>query len=309
MKTVAIIATYNGAAYIIEQLESIMKQTQAVDEVFIRDDRSTDLTVFFAKNWIESNNLQNKWHIEVNEKTLGYANNFNILIKEALSNRADLLFLVDQDDIWVPNKVEYYVREYMYKMDNELFVSPVIPFYTSERAVKISFAHMKPGRQSFSSNWIMPSSPGCAYMMTSAFAESYLQILPFLKNTYAHDDLIWSLAILTNKAYNLGKPFLYFRRHGNNSSNASAQTRLSRITNIQKQLSKIEDICNNKECFTLDEKKVHFLKSQHRFYKKRSQYLQEGWLGIIKLTFVGIINFKYYMRCRNFIADILFTFR
>jgi glycosyltransferase involved in cell wall biosynthesis len=52
MRVSVAMATYNGADYIIEQLDSIYRQTRAVDEVIICDDCSKDNTVTIVKEYI-----------------------------------------------------------------------------------------------------------------------------------------------------------------------------------------------------------------------------------------------------------------
>ena len=44
MKLSIVLSTYNGKAYITEQLDSILNQTRKADEVLIFDDCSTDNT-------------------------------------------------------------------------------------------------------------------------------------------------------------------------------------------------------------------------------------------------------------------------
>ena len=95
-------ATYNGQDYIKEQLISILNQNKKVDEIVICDDCSTDNTINIIKiikNKFENFNIR----LFVNEKNMGYKINF----KQALSYcRGKYIFLCDQDDIWLPNKVE-----------------------------------------------------------------------------------------------------------------------------------------------------------------------------------------------------------
>ena len=55
MKNSVVMATYNGAKYIIEQLDSIKNQTMRPDEVIISDDGSTDDTLKIVKNYIAKN--------------------------------------------------------------------------------------------------------------------------------------------------------------------------------------------------------------------------------------------------------------
>ncbi len=108
MKTSVVVATYNGEKYIIEQLESIKDQSVNIDEVLISDDCSTDHTPQLCDEFIKKNNLSN-WHFTINIENIGYRRNFwNVLHKAS----GDIIFLSDQDDIWLPNKVEI-VRDIM----------------------------------------------------------------------------------------------------------------------------------------------------------------------------------------------------
>lgn len=97
-----IIATYNGEKYILAQLESILNQTLVPDEVIIRDDCSKDNTVHLIKKFIVDHNLNN-WKLKVNKENRGFVKNFYQALSEA---NGDFIFLCDQDDIWLSNKIE-----------------------------------------------------------------------------------------------------------------------------------------------------------------------------------------------------------
>lgn len=94
--------TYNGEKYIFKQLESILTQTVPVDEIIIFDDGSTDNT---AQIISQLNNPKIKFF--VNDHNVGYIKNFYKAISRC---SGDFIFLSDQDDIWVSNKVERMVR-------------------------------------------------------------------------------------------------------------------------------------------------------------------------------------------------------
>lgn len=94
--------TYNGEKYISKQLESILAQTVPVDEIIIFDDGSTDNT---AQIISQLNNPKIKFF--VNDHNVGYIKNFYKAISRC---SGDFIFLSDQDDIWVSNKVERMVR-------------------------------------------------------------------------------------------------------------------------------------------------------------------------------------------------------
>lgn len=57
MKISVIVSTYNGAEYILEQLDSVKNQTRKADEVLISDDVSSDNTVEIVNKYIADNGL------------------------------------------------------------------------------------------------------------------------------------------------------------------------------------------------------------------------------------------------------------
>ncbi|MBK8750855.1 MAG: glycosyltransferase [Candidatus Competibacteraceae bacterium] len=103
--TEVIICTYNGAAFVVEQLDSILKQTTTVNKISIYDDHSPDDTVLQIHNFLNQlpPDQQCLFTIQVNSVNLGYALNFISAIKRSTK---DILFLCDQDDIWERDKVE-----------------------------------------------------------------------------------------------------------------------------------------------------------------------------------------------------------
>ena len=105
MTTSVAMCTYNGAQFIEEQLRSILDQTFHVEEVVVCDDRSVDETVAIIERVAKETSIP--IHIHINETNLGCARNFEKAI--SLCN-GDVIFLSDQDDIWMPNKVETIVN-------------------------------------------------------------------------------------------------------------------------------------------------------------------------------------------------------
>jgi glycosyltransferase involved in cell wall biosynthesis len=96
----ASLLTYNGAAYIKKQLDSMLRQTKKIDEIVICDDGSTDDTIQIIKAYQAQ--YPGIIHLYQNEKQLGSTKN----MEQCLGlTSGDLVFLVDQDDIWLPNKV------------------------------------------------------------------------------------------------------------------------------------------------------------------------------------------------------------
>lgn len=95
------LCSYNGEQYIREQLNSILNQTMKVDEIVVCDDGSTDATIGIIEQ-VKANTF-----IDIrlcqNESNLGPASNFQKAINLC---RGDIIFLADQDDVWIPEKTE-----------------------------------------------------------------------------------------------------------------------------------------------------------------------------------------------------------
>lgn len=101
MDTVSVVVcTYNGAQYLKEQLDSILRQTRRPDQVIIQDDASTDSTMEILEEYT------NKYpfiQIYRNKENKGFRDNFF----EAISNATcDYIALSDQDDVWTDNHIE-----------------------------------------------------------------------------------------------------------------------------------------------------------------------------------------------------------
>ena len=92
------IATYNGEKYIGEQLASILSQLSSDDEVVVSDDGSTDNTLGVVRGFAD-NRIRIVDGPHRNSPTL----NFENALRHA---KGDFIFLADQDDVWVRDKVK-----------------------------------------------------------------------------------------------------------------------------------------------------------------------------------------------------------
>lgn len=101
MKVSIALATFNGAKYLQAQLDSFLAQTRPPDELVATDDASNDAT------WDLLTRFQNDAPFEVrlsrNTENLGYIANF---AKTLALTTGDVIFLSDQDDYWLPEKLE-----------------------------------------------------------------------------------------------------------------------------------------------------------------------------------------------------------
>ncbi len=93
--------TYNGSKFLLEQLTSIANQTQAVDELVVCDDCSTDNTVEIIGQFAKTVTFPVR--VFVNSTNLGSNRNFEKCLSLCQN---EIIILCDQDDVWLPQKVE-----------------------------------------------------------------------------------------------------------------------------------------------------------------------------------------------------------
>jgi glycosyltransferase involved in cell wall biosynthesis len=99
-----VMCTYNGAAYLQQQLDSLLAQTRLPDEIVVSDDGSTDASQEILQAFAgRARGLGIALQLWSNPDNLGYVENFSRALQKATG---DVLFLCDQDDVWRPDKLE-----------------------------------------------------------------------------------------------------------------------------------------------------------------------------------------------------------
>lgn len=212
-------ATYNGGAYLAEQLESLLSQTRRPDEVVICDDGSTDLTLQIAEQFKHKASFDVR--ILTNEKTLGYTGNFG----QALSHcTGDFIFLSDQDDVWYPEKLDAMGR---YLTEHPACMVLIADMHLGDRMAQASeFTQLGNLRSvGFRDDQYCT---GCA----TVIRRQWLQVvLPMQADVAAHDYWIHRLAVAMGVRDILPVALQCYRRHGNNESRwlASQPRRITQL--------------------------------------------------------------------------------
>lgn len=93
------LCTYNGAAYLPAQIESLLSQTFQDFEIVAFDDGSTDETVPILERYARRDR---RLSVTVNPRTLGHLRNFEMALRAC---RGAFIAPCDQDDIWLPEKI------------------------------------------------------------------------------------------------------------------------------------------------------------------------------------------------------------
>lgn len=203
-------ATYNGEKYLREQLDSIYAQSYKNLEVIVCDDCSNDKTVEILEDYAKKYGL--KYYI--NEKNLGYVKNFEKAI--SLCN-GDYIALADQDDIWLPEKIQVLVENIG---DKSVIHSDAYLINESGTVFSNSYTD-------FSKKMIKPNSEidmilnGCVTGCTSMFKKHFInKILPFPDKLYVHDKYIGFSAFLENSLVYIDRPLIKYRQHFANNIGA-----------------------------------------------------------------------------------------
>lgn len=197
-------ATYNGQKYIKRQLESILFQLSDQDEVVVSDDKSTDKTLY-----IISQINDKRIRVSTNIGKQGPMSNFEQALKKATGA---FIFLADQDDIWLPNKVEKTLKLLMF---NDLVLSDCTVVDGHETILYDSFFRKRGSKKGFWYNLYKNSYIGCCM----AFKREVLSYaLPFPAHVHMHDWWIGLMVEAKGRVYFNTEPLISYVRHGNNAS-------------------------------------------------------------------------------------------
>lgn len=287
MKISVAMATYKGAGFVVEQMESIRTQTRAVDEVIICDDRSPDQTAEVIEKYISEHHLEGSWHLEVNPENLGYASNFIGALKKTTG---DLIFFCDQDDIWLPNRVAEMEAIMTENQGILLLGSEFEPFSDSSDALEVPKWELKQQKndkslekKSFCAPNIFIGSQGCTMCMRRELLD---RIMDYWYPGWAHDEFVWKLALCLDGLYMYHAYTLRRRLH---SANAS----LNKMHRLEKRVKFLEELIRSHEATLafakahgLDRKKIKLLEQNVKATKMRVALLRDKkYLNTVKLLF------------------------
>ena len=248
MKISVCMATDNGEKYIYAQLESIIKQLSENDEVVISDDSSTDNTIDIIKNFKDK-------RIQLYEHNHFYSPIFNF--ENALKKASgDIIFLSDQDDIWLGNKVTVMTK---LLLSYDLVVSDCILIDESGIVLNDSFFELRGSKSGVIHNLIKNSYIGCCMAFNRKILE---KALPFPKTMPMHDMWIGMVGQLFGKTYFCEEKLLKYRRHGSNFSYTSQKSNYSIANKIRFRLILLYHIV--KRCMVCNIQNI-----THKYFSKK----------------------------------------
>src|SRR5579872_3769967 len=215
------IAAYQGLRYIGPQLSSILEQLSDQDEVVLVDDSSTDGT------YAQLGEIQDpRLTVLQNASNEGVLRSF----EKALSHcSGEIVFLSDQDDLWLPKKVQTVLEAFADDPDLALVVSDAILIDESGNKIGESFyAQRGAFRNGLWSNLLVGKFHGC----TMAFRSTLLRnVLPFPHGKHAHHDTWIGCvnALIGGKTKYIPEPLIAYRRHSTNLTGRTKNSAYKRL--------------------------------------------------------------------------------
>ena len=226
-----LLGTYNGDRFLKEQLESFRKQTHKNFCVYASDDGSSDNTLSLLQDFSDRTGKLNI----IKGPKKGFCANFFSLINDK-SIQSDYYAFSDQDDIWMPEKVERAIRA-LGSFPNDkpsLYCGRTYLVDELEKPLGMSPLFSKP--PSFA-NALMQNIGGGNTMVINNAARKLLLSAGRSINVISHD--WWAYLAITGCGGNVvydKEPALYYRQHSQNivGSNSSWTARLIRIKELMR---------------------------------------------------------------------------
>ena len=231
---VIVMSTYNGGQYLRQQLDSVLQQTVQEFTLLIRDDGSQDNTIQILRQYQDP-----RIRILAGEN-LGPSGSFFALLEEARQLNADYVFFCDQDDIWMPDKLERLLTEI-----KKIPAGPALVFsdfamidgegtVTGDSYTAMAGLRIPADGNFFPKLLAQPYVFGCASVLNA-------ELLKLIDNPPAGIEMYdcWialTSAVLGTVVY-LPESTIYHRFHTNNATGRSGMNSLSaRLRRVTKQL-------------------------------------------------------------------------
>lgn len=219
MKIIVLLATYNGDKYLRELLDSVLSQSIKVD-ILARDDHSADDTLTILE---EYEGKYDCFHLLRGVSGGGSSKaNFSLLLASDEVQQYDYVMFADQDDIWLPSKVEDTLEE-MKLLEQQhgknipLLVHTDLEVVTANgRTVAPSlwkYNGFSPQKNNLSRLLIDNTVTGCTAMVNKTLFE---KALPIPEEAAMHDSWLALVARCFGEIGILYRSTIQYRQHDQN---------------------------------------------------------------------------------------------
>lgn len=215
MKISVALCTYNGEKFLKKQIDSILSQTIKVDEIVVCDDGSQDATIAILNAYREI--YPELFRIFINHENLRSVKNFEKAI--SLCSH-DIIFLSDQDDIWIPEKVAIFIHHFNINPDISVIASNGFVIDDQDEVLDVLtiwdvVTFLRKENSDLNYYEIINISGNIATGATMAFKKDFIgQTLPFpIVSAFHHDEWIALVASLEKKFDFIDNRTIYYRKH------------------------------------------------------------------------------------------------
>jgi len=217
LKVLIILASYNGDKYIKEQIESILSQENVSIKIMIFDDVSNDNTAFVVSLFCNDKRIE---FIQNPYPTGSAAANFLGAIKylnDDFFKQFDYVSFSDQDDIWLPNKLNAAVQ-ILKREESSLYMSNLILWEEnmgSKSIINKSYPQKK-------YDYLFEGgSAGCTYVFHNKFCIELKRTLEKVDYSnwkfFSHDWFVYFFARINNFRVSIdSNAYILYRIHGGN---------------------------------------------------------------------------------------------
>lgn len=218
-----LLATYNGEKYLKEQFDSLFTQTYQDFKILVRDDGSNDKTIEIIKEY--EIKYPNKFElIEDDLGNLGSSKSFMKLLEHSDN---DYLMFCDQDDVWLPNKIETSLQK-LKELEKEHGKDIPLLVFTDLQVVDVNLNILEKSFWSYqklipniSKDWkkLLAQNviTGCTIIMNKKAKEVSL---PFTLKIMIHDQWIGVNVSKYGKIGYINEQTIFYRQHGKNVAGA-----------------------------------------------------------------------------------------
>jgi len=288
-----VMATFNGARFIEEQIESIQAQTIPPNLFIVFDDCSTDETYIILQKYQAAGKLL----CYQNEMRLGLVANFKQAIGQVPYGY--YFALSDQDDIWHENKLEKSMAS-MLRIENPaapcMIFSDLKFIDANGKLINNSFRN-ELGHDKYEldfdtllfGNFVL----GCTTMCNESMKQ-HIKNMP-IHASFNHDAWMAMLAYGLGNTFSINEPLIAYRQHDKNSS----ISKYTRATRFQRYINHIGLLFSNndylKERFILvrlflemyqkemsivhQKKLIQFLTLENKSYFRKKLALEKDFFG------------------------------
>lgn len=225
-----LLTTYNGARFLVQQLDSIAGQSHGNWTLYVSDDGSTDETLDILQSYCQT--LGDERLRLFHGPRLGFAQNFLSLIRNP-AVRGDYFAFSDQDDIWFTDKLTRSLACFPHKRSEPALYCSRTRLVDEDGNV-IGYSPLFRKAPTFS-NALVQSIAGANTMLLNSAARNLLAHIPEHAQIASHDWLCYLLVTgCGGDVHYDAEPTLDYRQHGSNliGSNSGVHDRLVRIRKL-----------------------------------------------------------------------------